>query len=129
MVEPAGGRALSQAWRDLTNSERQLIELLLAKEFPGAEALRSQLETAKVSAIDAEGSLQFRVSGPLASVQQRVPTEGYYFDMEGVDYRPAVNVLLHVVEGKLHELEVYKDDGSSIETSLNAVDISRFHLP
>lgn len=73
MVEPAGGRALSEAWRDLTHSERQLIELLLAKGFPEAEALRSQLDTAKVSAIDAEGSLQFRVSGPLASVQQGFP--------------------------------------------------------
>lgn len=129
MGEPEGRRALSQAWRDLTSSERQLIELLLTKEFPGAEALRSQLETARVSAIDAEGSLQFRVSGPLANVQQRVPTEGYYFDAEGVDYRPAVNVLLHVVEGKLHELEVYKDDGSAIGTSLDAVDVSRFHFP
>ncbi len=58
---------MSQAWRDLTNSERQLIELLLAKEFPGAEALRSQLETAKVSAIDAEGSLHLgcRVHSPM----------------------------------------------------------------
>ncbi|WP_409518520.1 DUF6984 family protein [Rhizobium laguerreae] len=125
----AGGRALSHAWRDLTNSERRLIELLLTKDFPGADALRRQLETARVSVIDAEGSLQFRVSGPPANVQRRVPTEGYYFDTEGVDYRPAVNVLLHVVEGKLHELEVYKDDGSPIETSLDAVDISRFHLP
>ncbi|CUX39932.1 MULTISPECIES: DUF6984 family protein [Agrobacterium] len=81
-----------------------------------------------MSAIDAEGSLLFRVSGPLANLQQRLPTEGYYFDAEGVDYRPAVNVLLHVVEGKLHELEVYKDDGSAIETSLDSVDISQFHL-
>lgn len=70
-----------------------------------------------MSAIDAEGSLLFRVSGPLANLQQRLPTEGYYFDAEGVDYRPAVNVLLHVVEGKLHELEVYKDDGSAMYPS------------
>lgn len=98
------------------------------KGFLVAEALRSQLETARVSAIDAEGSLLFRVPGPLANLQQRLPTEGYYFDAEGVDYRPAVNVLLHVVEGKLHELEVYKDDGSAIETSLDSVDISQFHL-
>jgi hypothetical protein len=119
---------LPQAWRELTNNERQLIELLLTKDFPGVEALRSQLETARASSIDAEGSLQFRVSGPLAEVEQRVPTEGYYFDNEAVDYRPAVNVLLHVVEGKLHELEVYKDDGSAIETSLAALEMNRFHL-
>lgn len=119
---------MSQVWRDLTKNERQLIELLLTKDFPGVEALRNQLETAKASAIDSAGSVQFRVSGPLAEVQTRVPTEGCYFDTEGVDHRPSVNVLMHVVEGKLHELEVYKDDGSAIETSLAALDISRFHL-
>lgn len=119
---------MSQVWRDLTKYERQLIELLLTKDFPGVEALRSQLETARASTIDTEGSLQFRVSGPLADVQLRVPTEGYYFDTEGVDHRPSVNVLLHVVEGKLHELEVYKDDGLAIETKLAALDMSRFHL-
>jgi hypothetical protein len=119
---------MSEVWRDLTNNERQLIELLLTKDFPGVEALRIQLETARASAIDAQGSLQFRVSGPRAEVQQRVPTEGYYFDTEGADHRPSVNVLLHVVEGKLRELEVYKDDGSAIETSLAALDISGFHL-
>lgn len=67
---------MSRVWRELTHNERQLIELLLTKDFPDVEALRNQLETAKASAIDAEGSLQFRVSGPLATVQQRVPTEG-----------------------------------------------------
>lgn len=119
---------MSQAWRDLTNNERQLIELLLTRDFPGVEALRNQLETATASIIDTKGSLQFRVSDPLADVQQRVPSEGYYFDTEGVDYIPAINVLLHVVDGKLHELEVYKDDGSAIEMALEALDISRFHL-
>ncbi|WP_442965934.1 DUF6984 family protein [Rhizobium sp. 42MFCr.1] len=119
--------ALSRAWRDLTPGERSLMDLLLTNQFPGVEALRSQLETARVSRIDAEGSLQFRVRGPLAEVQERVPTEGYYFDAD-VDYRPAVNVLLHVVEGKLHELEVYKDDGSPIQVSLATLDLDRFHL-
>lgn len=44
------------------------------------------------------------------------------------DCRPAANVLLHVVEGKLHELEVYKDDNSAIEAALDALDMNRLHL-
>jgi hypothetical protein len=32
------------------------------------------------------------------------------------------------VEGKLHELEVYKDDGSPIQVSLAMLDLDRFHL-
>jgi hypothetical protein len=120
---------LSEVWRGLTDGERRLIELLLTKPFPGCENLRVRLSKARVSAIDQHGSLQFRVSGPLANVQQQVPTEGYYVDWEGVDHRPAVNVLLHVVEGKLYELEVYKDDGWPIETPLDVVDISRLRFP
>ncbi|WP_370677186.1 hypothetical protein [Pleomorphomonas sp. PLEO] len=119
---------MSRAWRQLTDRERRLVEKLLSPEFPGCERLRAQLETARVSIIDADGSLEFRVSGPSTDVEQRVPTEGYYFDAEGVGPRPAVHVLLHVVDGMLHELEVYKDDGSPIETPIDILDLSQLHL-
>lgn len=119
---------MSRAWRQLTDRERRLVEKLLSPEFPGCEALRSQLETARVSAIDADGSLQFRVSGPSAEVEQRVPTEGYYFDAEDGGLRPAVHVLLHVVDGRLDELEVYKDDGSPIMVPLDILDLSQLLL-
>ncbi|SEI08088.1 hypothetical protein SAMN05216228_1022117 [Rhizobium tibeticum] len=55
---------MSRACRPLTANEFRLVEKLLSREFSGCEALRAQLETARVSAIDREGSLQFRVSGP-----------------------------------------------------------------
>ncbi|EPE97327.1 DUF6984 family protein [Rhizobium grahamii] len=120
---------MSRAWRPLTPNERRLVEKLLSREFAGCEALRLQLETARVSAIDKEGSLQFRVSGPPAAVAFRVPTEGYYFDKSGVDFRPAVNVLLHIVDGKLHELEVYKDDGSPVELLPEQLDVTALRFP
>jgi hypothetical protein len=119
---------MSQGWRPLTDHERQLVEKLLSVEFPGCEVLRAQLKTARVSTIDQDGSLEFRVSGPPANVEQRVPTEGYYFDAEGAGQRPAVHLLLHVVGGMLNELEVYKDDGSPIEMPLDIVDLCQLRL-
>lgn len=119
---------MSRTWRQLTDREHQLIEKLLSSEFPGCDALCAQLKTASVSAIDVDGSLEFRASGPPADVEQRVPTEGYYFDTEGVAPRPAVHVLLHVVDGMLNELEVYKDDGSPIEIPLDILVLSQLRL-
>jgi hypothetical protein len=118
---------MSGAWRPISDREKQVVSVLLSQDFPGNEALRSQLETASVSVIDAEGSLRFRVSGTPATVESRVPTEGYYFD-RGANERPAINVLLHVLGGMLHELEIYKDDGSSIETSIGEVDPDSLRL-
>lgn len=50
-----------------------------------------------------------------AVVQERVVAEGYYSDEDtGSHDGPQVHVLLHVMEGRLAELEIYKDDGSPI---------------
>lgn len=76
--------------------------------------LPPQVESASVARIDSDGSLQFRTVGPNAPVLQRVPVEGRYSDGAHTALGPAVNLLLHVVNGRLHELEVYKDDGSVI---------------
>lgn len=119
---------MSRAWRPLIDHERRLIEKLLSEEFSGCEALRIQLATASVSSIDADGSLEFRVSGSPAGVKRRVPIEGYYFDTEGDEPRPAVHVLLHVVDGMLLELEIYKDDGSPIEIPLDILDLSQLRF-
>lgn len=111
-------------WRQPTNRERELIEKLLSVDFPGRNDLRRQLDTAEVSDIDEVGSLRFLVSAPPATVASRVATEAYYYDIEAVDFDAAVHILLHVVEGKLHELEVYKDDGSSIERLPKDIDLA-----
>jgi hypothetical protein len=111
-------------WRQPTPRERRLIEKLLSVDFPGRDDLRGQMESAEVSDIDDVGSLHFLVSGPPASVASRVATEAYYYDKEADDFDPAVHVLLHVVDGKLHELEVYKDDGSSIKRLPKDIDLA-----
>jgi hypothetical protein len=82
-----------------------------------------QLDGLSVKTIDQEGSLSLRpsYSAVPAEVQQRVVTEGYYSDEDTSSSEgPRVNVLLHVVEGRLAELEIYKDDGSPIKKAPRA---------
>jgi hypothetical protein len=103
-----------RSWRKLTEAEKRVLDRLLSSPFAGREELAAQADRATVSRIDREGSLQFRTVGPLAPVSQRVPVEGRYLDGSDDPLGPAVNLLLHVVDGRLHELEVYKDDGNDI---------------
>ncbi len=115
-------------WRQLTRVERGLIEKLLSVDFPGRDDLCRQLDTANVSDIDDVGNLHFWVSGPPAMVAGGVATEAYYYDKKAVDFDPAVHILLHVVKGKLHQLEVYKDDGSSIERLPKDIDLAELRF-
>ena len=98
-------------FRNMTNDEWKLVAKLLEYEFKGADELRAQLRTARVRDLDDDGCLEFMVeNGPLADVSDRVPAEGYTTDVDGV----RVHALLHVVHGKLNELEIYKDDNSPV---------------
>lgn len=103
-------------FRDPTSSEEALIRRLLMEEFPGRDELRAQMERLSVREIDENGSLEL-VSGssaPDAAVIERVPTEGRMPDRDGM----IVNVLLHVVNGRLNELEIYRDDSGPVEQAL-----------
>jgi hypothetical protein len=101
-------------WRELTDAEKRVLDRLLSIAFVGRAELAVQANCASVSRIDREGSLQFRTVGPFAPVRQRVPVGGRYRDGSDDPLGPVVNLLLHVVDGRLHELEIYKDDGSGI---------------
>jgi hypothetical protein len=102
------------SWRKLTEAEKRVLDRLLAGEFAGKHELAAQAELATVSRIDGEGSLQLRTKGPDAPVTQRIPVEGSYLDGSSDTFGPVVHLLLHVVEGRLQELEIYKNDGSDI---------------
>jgi hypothetical protein len=98
-------------YRAMSVSERRIVERLLGRAFVGVRELRKQLENARVRTIDANGSLDFICSSrERASVDRRVPTEAETVDRDGV----VIHVLLHVVEGALHELEIFKEDGSNV---------------
>ncbi len=90
-----------------TNDERELIARLLAADFAGAPELRLQLSTTLVDSIDDDGSLGLNPEGAsLAEVDHRIPVEATYPDADGM----TVHVLIHVIDGLLDELEVYRED-------------------
>lgn len=103
-----------ESWRAPSPQEVAVFDLLFAEDFPGRDNLALQARTALVRQIDREGSLGFQADGPKATVRGRVPVEGRYHEDATQPWGPAVNLLLHVVDGRLRELEIYKDDGSDI---------------
>jgi hypothetical protein len=98
-------------------ASRRLLMALLEAEFPGKNELLRQLETAQLEPIDNNGSLRFQdVHGDPAPVNRRIPVEGEVLDIDGV----VVHVLLHVIDGFLFELEVYREDSRDLCGMLDA---------
>ena len=95
-------------WRAPKETEVAQVERLLAEEFPGRDALKRQAESAQVEEIDANGSLYFKTDTrlPVARVVRRIPVEAEVPDRDGV----LVHVLLHVLDGRLSELEIFRED-------------------
>ena len=114
---------MESSFRPLTTHERELVEKLLGPDFPGRDELRRQLETVTAKQIFEDGTLMLQC-GPCepAPVRCRVPTEGECPDSDGM----AIHVLLHVKGGVMHELEVFKDGGSSIQNPPAAGDLVLF---
>jgi hypothetical protein len=98
-------------FRPLKAAERALLDKLLDCEFPGRDELRRQLDRLVARQVYDDGTLALRAaSGQPAVVKGRVPTEGSCPDVDGV----MIHVLLHVVDGMMDELEIFKEDGSDI---------------
>lgn len=97
--------------RSPSAAERELLQRLLDVDFQGAEALSQQLVKALVEPIDPNGNLRLRpVEATPATVCRRIPVEATYADADGV----IVHVLIHVMEGVLKELEVYREDSGDV---------------
>jgi hypothetical protein len=115
--------------RALKQYESAVIERLLEKPFRGRDELRSQISRSRVKACeydDQYGSIEFEVEGsPEAKVTQRVPVDARANDSDGVP----VEFLLHVVDGVVRELEIYKADGSPILKHPAASDLEVFVYP
>jgi hypothetical protein len=107
-------------FRTLNAVERALLEKLLDCEFPGRDELHRQLGSVVAQRVDDDGTLALRVaSGPSAAVKGRVPTEGKCPDVDGM----IIHVLLHVLNGMMDELEIFKEDGSGIARPPTAADL------
>jgi hypothetical protein len=103
---------LKDIYRPLTEWERRIIlKLLQDSPFTGRDALLVQLEHVVGQIIDENGGLSLKCSSALkAVVKTRVPVMGDVPDIDGM----VIHYLLHVVDGKMNELEIYKDDSSKI---------------
>jgi hypothetical protein len=116
--------------RTLKPDESAIIERLLQDPFPGRDELREQISRSRVRPVDEYrddyGSIEFEVEGgPKAKVTQRVPVDARANDSDGVP----IEFLLHVVDGIVRELEIYKADGSPIVTRPVASDLQVFTYP
>jgi hypothetical protein len=103
--------------RDLTSVERALIDRLLEVAFPSRDALQTQLNGARVTAEGCGDTRTIRLSladdAPRAATSLRVPVEGETPDVDGMP----VAVLLHVIDGRAAELEIYRVDGAPLQAS------------
>ena len=99
--------------RSATSEEIALIKRLIEADFPGAVELRQQLTQAQVTYIeDHVPALLCRVpaSALTAPVTKRVPVEAEFPDQDGV----IMHLLVHVVDGRLEELNIFREDGGRI---------------
>lgn len=116
----------------MTVKERKLLSFLVDAEFPGRDELRQQAVTAMVSR-DCRDCPTFELEVdhrcPKASVKRTVPIEAEGRDSDGM----AVQILLHVVDGYLSELEIFRYDEKRIEAisdpmSLKIIDLDKLPI-
>jgi hypothetical protein len=95
-------------FRKPTDQEEALLNRLLEPAFPGREELIPMIRSVQVKTIDEDGglALQSQIDGT-APVVKRIPVEAEAKDDDGF----TIHALLHVVEGRPVELEIYKDTG------------------
>jgi len=98
-------------FRPLEANEIALLKKLLDHDFQGRDALRIQLFSATGRPTDEHGCLELRTGEAVeADTEIGSPTEGRCEDIDG----GMIVVMLHVRNGKLHMLEIFKEDGSEI---------------
>lgn len=120
---------MQSGFRSLEIEEKRLLSWLLEKDFSGRDQLSRQVDDCLVRVIDDNGSLEFHVNPELsrADLENRVPVEAEGVDADGV----GVHVLLHVPDGRVAELEIYRDDGGRLiqEISPDALEVISLPSP
>jgi hypothetical protein len=102
---------METSFRPLDVNEMGLLEKLLSRDFPSRDDLRHQLSSITGRKIDNNGSLELRpAQGGRAEILRGSPTEETCPDIDG----GSIAVMLHVRNGQLHLLEIFKEDGSEI---------------
>jgi hypothetical protein len=108
---------LSIEFGPLSESERRILDALFSADFPGKRELMEQANELTARPLDAEGSLALRAKPgtPAATVERRIPVEAEVEDADGV----VVHVLLHVVDGFLDELEIFREDSGPLQRPID----------
>jgi len=103
-------RGTDMSWRKITAAERSLIDRILS--FRPSEVGGTSFDVEDhVKELDREGSLEFvRDLESQHREQSKFPVEAQYQDKDGM----WIHALLFVVDKKVDELEIYKDDSSPI---------------
>lgn len=102
---------METGFRPLDANEIALLKKLLDHDFQGRDALRMQLSSVTGRQTDEHGCLRLRTDETIeADSEIASPTEGRCEDIDG----GVIVVMLHVRNGKLHLLEMFKEDGSEI---------------
>ncbi len=107
--------------------EKKLLNRMLGADFTGKKEIMYQVENCQVRKIDFEGSLELKpnLECKPALVTKRIPVEAYGVDEDGIH----IHVLLHVINGFIKELEIYKDDSSSIKCMPDPFDLEMIVFP
>jgi uncharacterized protein DUF6984 len=115
-----------ESLRNPTPIELTLLQRLLEATFPGRDELVEMLRELDVKTIDENGSLELHTRlEQKAPVVKRIPVEAEGVDKDGVK----IHILLHAVQGKPVELEIYKEDGSLVVESPIPSELELLVLP
>src|SRR4051794_12049067 len=96
-------------YRALRDDEGALLRALLDHDFDGADALRSQLDLARVGSSCSCGCGSIGFTLPLSGVEKSSATSPLPVEAEiiGADGEPVGGVIVFVRDGFLHDVDVF----------------------
>ena len=108
-------------FRPLTNKEQAILARLAEAPLPDIESIKRQMARAQAKTLDANGSLEFRVASgvPAISIDGALVTGSQADEDTTENYSPYVQCVLFSRNGFISHLDVYKDDGSKIKTTID----------
>jgi hypothetical protein len=133
----------AEDWRDINPREYALLMHLLRGEFQGKAEIIDQMASVQVLRARPAAGLKLRTAGPAAIVKDsdapsdrdddHIVVEGFYDDEPSSDkslFRVAklVRLALHVIHGRVSELEIYREDGGQILLDPYEIDLSKVHF-
>lgn len=117
-----------EEFRQPTEWEQKVLTKLLELPFQGCNELRQQLDGLHVKQIDENGSLNFEVASESRTPYERgLAVEATCSDVDNQNLSDSkIHLLLHLRDGKMWMLEIYKDDSSPVKGDPDPNDFQLF---